>query len=273
MSTPRIRIAQPVALFFPALVLAAAGTLAAQAPVHPAPAPHAAGAAHEAAPERRGAARGLAGHNVHTAGLANVRPANVPLPDSNRTFLPSPLPRALAMPLAPFWEGRDIMREIQAIARRGFIAVTPVASTTPAVTDFAFVPAGWKPYAFAVPGKESLHVRLHHGNEGWFRLAMVNRWGQLSEGMLQNRIPTGNPEVSFKNPSNLPQVVYVIVDDPGWMSSETNPYVLNIDRSWDPLKHAMPDVPAALGIWATRQPKADPKATPEPAPAPVPAKS
>ena len=270
MSASRFRKAQAhaCALFLPALVLAAAGSLEAQAPAHTAPAPHAAPSG-----ERGGATRGPAARNVHTTGLANVRPANVPLPASNRIFLPSPMSRALALPLAPFWEGRDLMSEIQAIARRGFIAVTPVAMTTPAVTDNSYVPAGWKAYAFAVPGKESLHVRLHHGNEGWFRLAMVNRWGQMSEGMLQNRIPTGNPEVSFKNPSNLPQVVYVIVDDPGWMSSESNPYVLNIDRSWDPLKRAVPEIPSALGIWATRKPKADPKAPSEPAPAPVPATS
>lgn len=268
MSTPRIRTAQPVALLLPALALAAAGTLAAQAPAHAAPAPHAA-----AAPAHGGGGARPAPRNVHLTGLANVRPANLPLPESNRIFLPSPTPRLLALPTAPFWEGRDIMTEIQAIARRGFIAVTPVAATTPTVTDFAFVPAGWKAYGFAVPGKETLHVRLHHGNEGWFRLAMVNRWGQLGAGMLQNRIPTGNPEVTFKNPSNLPQAVYVIVDDPGWMSSESNPYVLNIDRSWDPQKHAVAELPAVVGIWATRKPKADGTSTPEPAPAPVPAKS
>ena len=270
MSTPRIRTDQRhrLALLLPALVLGAAGALVAQAPAHPAPHAAGAGGAHAGAAHNPSAA-----HNVHTTGLANVRPANVPLPATNRILLPSPMSRALALPLAPFWEGRDIMSEIQAIARRGFIAVTPVAATTPVVTDFSYLPAGWKAYGFAVPGKESLHVRLHHGNEGWFRLIMVNRWGQLSEGMLQNRIPTGNPEVSYKNPSNLPQAVYVIVDDPGWMSSESNPYVLNIDRSWDPVKHGVAEIPSVLGIWATRKPQAAPKTTPEPAPAPVPAKS
>src|SRR5512133_614407 len=38
---------------------------------------------------------------------------------------PSPLPRCLELPTATYWRSRDLMAEIQAMARRGAIAVRP----------------------------------------------------------------------------------------------------------------------------------------------------
>ena len=107
-------------------------------------------------------------------------------------------------------------------------------------------------------------MRLHHPNEGWFRLVMVDRWGQLREGMLQNLIPTGNPEVSYTNPREAPNTVYVIVDDPGWMSSTGNPFTLNVDRSWDPAKAGAPALPPVHGVFA--QVKAEPPRAEKPSP-------
>jgi hypothetical protein len=40
----------------------------------------------------------------------------------------------------------------------------------------------------------------------------VNRWGDLETGMLQNLIPTGNPEATFRNPRAEPATLFVVVD-------------------------------------------------------------
>jgi len=219
------------------LTLALAGTLAAQTkPVH---------SAHPAA-------FAVAGGSRHAA-VNGGRPANLPPPSSNLILMPQGLPRAMALPQAAFWEQRDMMAEIRNNARRGYIPVMPVPLDAPGVTDYTWFPAGWKAYGFPVPAGGNLHVRLHHPKEGWFRLLMVDRWGQMSLGMLQNKIPTGNPEVSFRNQLKGPQLVYVIVDDPGWMSSKTDPYQLSIDRSWDPAKTALPPIPSVVGVFATKK--------------------
>jgi len=159
------------------------------------------------------------------------------------------------MPGPTYWKSRDLFAEIHWMARRGCIEVVPVPETVGTVKDFSLVGSGWKSYGFRVPAGEKLHVRLHHSNEGWFRLQMVNKWGNLEEGMLKNLIPTGNPEVTYTNPSKETRNVYVIVDDPGWMSSKENPYTLAIERSWDPAKTPVDNnkVPIAVGIWAEKK--------------------
>jgi len=174
-------------------------------------------------------------------------------------YRPSALARRMVLPEEGFWRSRDLFAQMRIMARRGFLEVTPVGEEVGQVVGSSWFPSGWRAYGFAVPPKEKLHVRLHHGNEGWFRLVMVNKWGQVTEGMLQNLIPTGNPEVTFKNPGNDARTVYVIVDDPGWMSSKENPFTLTVERSWDPGKVKLPQVPQVVGIWASRKP-ADPAA-------------
>jgi hypothetical protein len=163
---------------------------------------------------------------------------------------------------------------MQMMARRGFIPVTAVGEAEE-FTGYCWYPAGWRAYAFVVPAKEKLHVRLYHTNTGWFRLAMFDKWGQLREGMLQNLIPTGNPEVSFNNPRDEAMAVYVLVDDPGWMSSKGNPFTLKVDRSWDPGKTKTPELPTVMGIWAktkaepTDLPKTEDKPMDKPEPKPA----
>ncbi|HJV49586.1 MAG TPA: hypothetical protein VJ549_09960 [Geothrix sp.] len=172
------------------------------------------------------------------------------------------------------WRRRDITAEVQAMARRGFVAVNPIGDDIDEFTDVSEFPAGWKAYGFSVPPGEKIHIRLHHPAEGWFRLVMFNKWGELEKGMLQNLIPTGNPEVSYTNSRKEPRSVYVIVDDPGWMSSKEYPFRIHIDRSWDPAKKKGV-APIAVGIWAQKQepakpegtsPKETPKAAAEPTP-------
>jgi len=184
---------------------------------------------------------------------------------SNAIITPRPLQRCMVMPTPDVWKQRDIMAEIQSMARRGFIAVHPVGEDAKEFTGVSDFPAGWTAYGFRVPPGESIHVRLTHSNEGWFRLAMVNKWGSLEQGMLQNLIPTGNPEVKYTNPAKETRSVYVIVDDPGWMSSKTNPFTMKVDRSWDPAKKKADDAPIVTGIWAQKKEEAkpDPAATKE----------
>ncbi|NTV74398.1 MAG: hypothetical protein HGA66_09350 [Holophaga sp.] len=177
------------------------------------------------------------------------RPRTMVPPASAQVLVPRATPRVRLWPETSYWQTRDLMAEIQHMARRGFIPVTP-GGDAEEIVGSSYFPAGWRSYAFVVPGKQKLHVRLRHTNEGWFRLAMVDRWGQMREGMLQNLIPTGNPEVTYANPVDLANTVYVIVDDPGWMSTKENPFTLKVDRSWDPKTLKEPALPAVLGIWA-----------------------
>ncbi len=188
-------------------------------------------------------------------------------PATNAIITPRPMPRCMVRPTPKFWRHRDIMKEIQVMSRQGFIAVYPIGEEVNEFTGVSEFPAGWIAYGFRVPPGENIHVRLHHPNEGWFRLAMVNKWGRLEQGMLQNLIPTGNPEVNYTNPTKEVRSVYVIVDDPGWMSSKGNPFTINVTRSWDPAKKTVNDAPIVTGIWA--QKKEDAKAGPEAKEAPA----
>lgn len=176
--------------------------------------------------------------------------------------------RCIALPTEGTWRHRDLMREIQDISRHGLIPVLPVSGDVDLLHDSTAIPSGWKAYGFTVPGNGELEVRLEHPNLGWFRLAMVNKWGLLQQGMLQNLIPKGVPVVSFKNPRRDAQQVFVIADDPGWMSSKQLPYKLVIKRSWDGKKEGPSSLPQVFGIWAKQGGTTALPATAKPAPAP-----
>jgi len=172
------------------------------------------------------------------------------------------LNRCTEMPNSRFWSqrGYDIMAWIKLMARRGPIAVFP-GGDTEEFKGATERPAGWTAYEFQVPPGENIHVRLHHTNEGWFHLRMVNKWGTEEPGMLQNHIPTGNPEVKYRNPTDKPRCVYVIVDDPGWWSTKENPFSMKVARSWDPATVKVDHSPAVRGVWALRKDKTGPSST------------
>ena len=206
-----------------------------------------------------------------TSGIGNpMRPAGMLPRETDDLFMPRATAQFATMPNPTTWANRDLMAELRAMARRGFIPVLR-ARDVPEFQGYSYVPSGWIAYGFLVPGKQKLHVRLYHPNTGWFRLMMVDKWGrQYMEGMTRNKIFTGNPEVSYDNPSKLAMAVYVIVDDPGWLSTPTDPFTLKVDRSWDPAATAT-QLPEVHGIWAKVEPSAKPAATPAPEPAPAPA--
>ncbi len=188
-------------------------------------------------------------HRIPRGMVHENRPRNLTPPSSSEVLVPPATPKVQLWPEYSDWKTRDIFAEIRYMARRGYIPVT-FGGDAAEIVGSSYLPAGWRAYAFVVPGKEKLHVRLHHTNEGWFRLAMVDRWGQMRVGMLQNLIGTGNPEVSYSNPVDLANTVYVLVDDPGWMGTKDNPFTLKVDRSWDPAATKAPALPAVMGIWA-----------------------
>jgi hypothetical protein len=72
--------------------------------------------------------------------------------------------------------------------------------------------SGWRAYAIEVPAGESVRVQVVEGRKGWFRVLGVNAWGDLEEGLLQNRIPSGEPQASYKNPRQETRTIYFIVD-------------------------------------------------------------
>lgn len=175
-----------------------------------------------------------------------VQPVPVPV-------VPSFSPQCTEAPTANYWEKRDLFKEIQMAARQGFLPVTRVEDNLSKFSGSAEFPAGWKAYEFLVPPGGNLHVRLTHPNEAWFRVTMGDRTGAMEKGMSQNLIPTGSPEATYKNPSSHElRAVYVIVDDPGWMSAKNNPYVLNIDRDWAPASVDTKSLATVQGIWASR---------------------
>ncbi|MDP2877767.1 MAG: hypothetical protein Q8O00_16375 [Holophaga sp.] len=163
--------------------------------------------------------------------------------------------RCTVEPDNAFWQRQylDIMAEIQAMARRGNIAVRPIGEDVSEFTGGGVFPAGWTAYGFRVPAGESIHIRLHHHKEAWFGIQMVNKWGSMERGMLQNLIPTGNPEVKYVNPSEETRSVYVIVCDPGWVSSKPDPFTVNVTRSWNPTQKKVDDAQIVTGIWAEKK--------------------
>jgi hypothetical protein len=158
----------------------------------------------------------------------------------------------LTKPTLDQWKFRDILAELKAMARRGFIAVNPISDDMAAFTDVPDLPAGWKAYGFCVPAGEKLHISLNHSSEGWFRLMMVNQWGNVDKGMLENLIPTGNPEATFTNFTHESKSVYLIVDDPGYRATAANPFSVKIERSWDPAKKKVDGAAIVKGIWAQK---------------------
>jgi hypothetical protein len=180
-------------------------------------------------------------------------------PVTRTVVKPPATERCTERPNAVYWNQRsqDVLATIKHTARKiGLIQAIRIPDQYQTVTAKSERPAGWAAYAFAVPGKGNLKVTLAHPNEGWFRLLMADQWGGPIEGMFQNIIPKGYPTVSFHNPKEEAQVVFVIVDDPGWMSSATSLYTLAIDRDWAPGKLGPKAEYPKGGVWAVMEPKA-----------------
>jgi len=72
--------------------------------------------------------------------------------------------------------------------------------------------SGWRAYAIEVPGGGTVKVHVVEGRKAWFRVLGVNAWGREEAGLLQNRIPTGEPQATYKNLGPETHTIYFIVD-------------------------------------------------------------
>ena len=72
--------------------------------------------------------------------------------------------------------------------------------------------SGWRAYAIDVPGGGTVKAQVVEGRKAWFRVLAVNAWGRDEPGLLQNRIATGEPQATYKNPGPETRTIYFIVD-------------------------------------------------------------
>ncbi len=177
------------------------------------------------------------------------RVSRVNLYPGTRIVIPPAWGRCTSIPDLGYWRQRDLMAEIQWLSRRGFIPVTALGDSVEALTDFAQTPAGWRAYGLSVPAGGTVQIEVQHGKLGWFRLMLVDKWGQPGPGMLQAAIAHQPVLVTYKNPGTEATAVYVIVDDPAWWSDAANPYTLVVRRDWDPTKTDLSQVKMAAGLW------------------------
>lgn len=137
-----------------------------------------------------------------------------PLPVLEAKDLPQargPMPPESPDPASP---SRDPLGLARHSARRGpSIPALDLPATSVRLKDAVPDISGWRAYRLQVPPGGKVHVEVVEGRRAWFRVKAVNRWGRLEEGMLQNRIWTGKPEASYKNPSSTEtKEVWFIVD-------------------------------------------------------------
>lgn len=168
-----------------------------------------------------------------------------------RIIIPPAWERCRVLPTFAYWQERDLMAEIQWISRRGFIPVTPLGDAVESISDFTQKPAGWRAYGISVPAGGTMQVEVKHGKLGWFRLMLVNKWGEPGAGMLQAAMAYQPVMVTYKNPGKEATAVYVIVDDPAWWSDAQDPYTLEVRRDWDPAKTDLSQVKMVAGLWGS----------------------
>lgn len=72
--------------------------------------------------------------------------------------------------------------------------------------------SGWRAYAIEVPGGASVKAYVVEGRKGWLPVLGVNAWGREEAGVLQNRIATGEPQATCRNPGQETPTIYFIVD-------------------------------------------------------------
>ena len=180
---------------------------------------------------------------------SDPRLARVSLYPGTRTVIPPAWTRCSAQPTPLYWRQRDLMAEIQWLSRRGFIPVTALGDTVDTFSDYVQMPSGWRAYGVSVPPGGTVQVEVKHEKLGWFRLMLVDKWGQPGPGMLQAAIAHQPVMVTYKNPGKEATAVYVIVDDPAWWSDARDPYTLAVRRDWDPATTDLSRVKVVTGLW------------------------
>ncbi|MDP1832466.1 MAG: hypothetical protein Q8K67_10445 [Geothrix sp.] len=142
-----------------------------------------------------------------------VQTAPAPLPEVAAKDLPA-APRGPMAPRVPD-AGADasILGRARLGARQGpSIPALQLPAGSVRVKDKVPDISGWRAYAIAVPGGGTVKVQVVEGRKAWFRVLGVNAWGMEEPGLLQNRIPTGEPRATYKNPTAEARTIYFIVD-------------------------------------------------------------
>ena len=122
-----------------------------------------------------------------------------------------------------------IQMRIRESARRSpTIPAKALPSGAIAVSDTVDSVAGWKAYRVEVPPGAKVHARVYGDHPAWFLVRTVNQMGNIEKGMLQNMIPTGNPEASYINPKKETSTIFFVVDTTQ-TDSESEPYKLTVD--------------------------------------------
>jgi hypothetical protein len=120
-------------------------------------------------------------------------------------------------------------RQIRSAGRRSPLPCVAVPAGDVTIEHAVSQPAGWMTYRVETAPWETVKARLRGGHEAWFAMKVVNKWGELEEGMLQNRIHTGNPEASFLNRTQLARTVFFVVDTTTIFNG-AEPYTLTFTR-------------------------------------------
>lgn len=127
------------------------------------------------------------------------------------------LPQAQRGPMTPQVPdaGADssLLGEARRSARRGpSLSALQLPAGSVRVKDKIPDVSGWRAYAIEVPTGGKVKVHVVEGRKAWFRVLAVNAWGRDEQGLLQNRIHSGEPQATYQNPSRETRTLYFIVD-------------------------------------------------------------
>lgn len=143
--------------------------------------------------------------------LLQAPPASLPVIEAND------LPRAPRGPMVPpvgdAGAEPGLTGQIRAGSRRGpFIPALQLPPGSVRVKDQVPDMSGWRAYAIDVPGGGKVTVHVVAGRKAWFRVLAMNAWGREEPGLLQNRIPTGEPRATYQNPGSEARTLYFVID-------------------------------------------------------------
>ena len=111
------------------------------------------------------------------------------------------------------WPGIVKGLDLRKMARRTSTIPAVAAPTIESmIEDKMNDQAGWKAYRFDIPPESSYEFTILAERKSWFSLRVVNKWGQIEEGMVQNLIQKGYPYANYFNRSTQTKIIYLIVD-------------------------------------------------------------
>lgn len=167
-----------------------------------------------------------------SATLLAQSPAPLPVDGTTLKSAPGPMVVAENLPDLVTRMGNSRMDlEFRRSARAmGSVPAVDLPPGDVVVTHTVLLPAGWRAYRFVAGPGERVHARLRGDHPAWFAVRCVARQGQLKPGMMQNKIPTGNPEASYLNRDPAPSEAYFVVDTTEVLTGD-EPYTLTITRT------------------------------------------